>query len=114
MFSISTPISAWLVVCLSGALEIVFSVAMQFSDAYTRLLPSLLSIAAGVLSVWLMSTTLRVLPLGTAYAVWAGIGTAGTALVGIVWFGEPASLGRLACMSAVIAGIVGLQLQSVA
>lgn len=114
MPSINTPLSAWLVVCLSGLLEIVFSVSMQFSDAYTRLLPSLLSIAAALLSVWLMSTTLRVLPLGTAYAVWAGIGAAGTALVGIVWLGEPASFGRLACIGAVIAGIVGLQMQSLA
>lgn len=114
MFSISTPFSAWLVVGLSGMLEIVFSVSMKFSDGYTRLASGALSMAAAVLSVWLMSLTLKVLPLGTAYAVWAGIGAAGTALVGIVWLGEPATAGRLACMGAVIAGIVGLQLQGIA
>lgn len=114
MFSISTPSSAWLVVGLSGALEIVFSVAMKFSEGYTRWAPGALSIAAAVLSVWLMSLTLKVLPLGAAYAVWAGIGAAGTAVVGVIWLGEPATAGRLACMGAVIAGIVGLQLQGVA
>lgn len=114
MFSVNTPFSAWLVVGLSGLLEIAFSVAMKFSDGYTRLLPSVLSMAAAVLSVWLMSLTLKVLPLGTAYAVWAGIGAAGTAVVGVIWLGEPATAGRLACMGAVIVGTVGLQLQGVA
>jgi quaternary ammonium compound-resistance protein SugE len=111
---VTTPLAAWLVVLASGTLEIVFAIAMKFSDGYSKPLPSVVSIAAGVASVWLMSTTLKVLPLGTAYAVWAGIGTAGTALVGIVAFGEPATAARLACMAAIVAGIVGLQLQGAA
>lgn len=108
---VTSASSAWAVVLLSGALEVLFSVAMKLSDGYTKLAASLVSVAAGLLSVWLMSLTLKALPLGTAYAVWAGIGAAGTAIVGIVWFDEPASVGRIACIGAVVAGIVGLQLQ---
>jgi len=109
MISITNSFAAWTVVLLSGLLEIVFSVAMKLSDSYTRLIPSALSIIAAIMSVWLMSFTLKILPLGTAYAVWAGIGATGTALVGLIWFHEPASLGRILCIGLVIAGIVGLQ-----
>ncbi|HTR05858.1 MAG TPA: multidrug efflux SMR transporter [Paraburkholderia sp.] len=111
MISITNSLAAWTVVLASGLLEVVFSVAMKWSDSYTRLVPSALSIIAAMMSVWLMSFTLKILPLGTAYAVWAGIGAAGTALVGLIWFHESASLGRLLCVGLVIAGIVGLQFQ---
>jgi quaternary ammonium compound-resistance protein SugE len=111
MISITNSLAAWAVVLLSGLLEIVFSVAMKLSDGYTKLVSSALSIVAAIMSVWLMSFTLKILPLGTAYAVWAGIGAAGTAVVGLIWFHEPASLGRLMCVGLVIAGIVGLQFQ---
>ena len=111
MISITNPFAAWTVVLASGLLEIVFSVAMKLSDSYTRLVPGVLSIVAAIMSVWLMSFTLKILPLGTAYAVWAGIGAAGTALVGLIWFHEPVSLGRILCIGLVIAGIVGLQFQ---
>jgi quaternary ammonium compound-resistance protein SugE len=111
MISITNSLVAWTVVLVSGLLEIVFSVAMKLSDSYTRLVPSALSIVAAKMSVWLMSFTLTILPLGTAYAVWAGIGAAGTAVVGLIWFHEPASFGRLLCVGLVIAGIVGLQFQ---
>ena len=84
---------------------------MKLSESYTRILPSAVSIVAAVLCVWIMSFSLKVLPLGTAYAVWAGIGSAGTAVVGIVWFHEPVLLGRLVCIALVVGGIVGLQLQ---
>ena len=80
MISITNSLAAWTVVLASGLLEVVFSVAMKLSDSYTRLVPSALSIIAAMMSVWLMSFTLKILPLGTAYAVWAGIGAAGTAL----------------------------------
>lgn len=109
MIAISSSIAAWAIVLASGLLEIVFSVSMKLSDSYTKLVPGAISIVAAVASVSLMSVTLKVLPLGTAYAVWAGIGAAGTAAVGIVWFHEPASAGRLLCMALVVAGIVGLQ-----
>lgn len=104
-----TPLAAWSLVLVSGVLEVVFSVTMKWSDGYTRPAMSVMSVGAAVLSVWLMSLTLRLLPLGTAYAVWAGIGAAGTAVVGVLWLGEPASLARLACIALIVAGIVGLQ-----
>ncbi len=101
--------AAWLLVLVSGVLEVVFSVTLKWSEGFGRPGMSALSVAAAVLSVWLMSLTLKILPLGTAYAVWAGIGAAGTALVGMVWLGESTSLARLACIAMVIIGIVGLQ-----
>ena len=112
MFSIDTRTSAWLVLLLAGVLEVGFSVALKLSDGYTRWVPTVLSLSAAFLSLWLMSLTLRVLPLGTAYAVWAGIGAIGTAVVGIAWFGESSDPVRLACVSAIVAGIVGLQLRA--
>ncbi|MEJ6000177.1 DMT family transporter [Paucibacter soli] len=85
---------------------------MKLSDSFTRPLPSVISVVAAILSVWLMSLTLRILPVGTGYAVWAGIGAAGTAVVGMLFFQEPANLARIACIGMVVAGIVGLQLQT--
>jgi quaternary ammonium compound-resistance protein SugE len=112
MSPIENSTSAWLVVLASGLLEIVFSVSMKLSDGYTKPLASAISVVAAILSVWLMSLTLRVIPVGTAYAVWAGIGAAGTAGVGMLFFHEPAGLVRIACVSLVVAGIVGLQLNA--
>jgi quaternary ammonium compound-resistance protein SugE len=101
-----------LIIMASGLLEVVFSVGMKLSDSYTRLVPSVLSIAAAILSVWLMSLTLKVIPVGAACVVWAGIGAAGTAIVGMPFFQEPASLARIGCIGLVVVGIVGLQLQA--
>ena len=112
MPAITNATSAWLVILASGLLEIAFSVSMKLAESFTRLVPSVVSVAAAILSVWLMSLTLRVIPVGTAYAVWAGIGAAGTAVVGMLLFQEPATLARIACIGLVVAGIVGLQLQA--
>jgi quaternary ammonium compound-resistance protein SugE len=110
MPAITNTSSAWLLILVSGALEIAFSVSMKLSDGYTRLVPSIVSVGAAILSVWLMGLTLKAIPVGTAYAVWAGIGAAGTAVVGMLFFHEPATVARIACMGLVVAGIVGLQL----
>ena len=112
MFTISSVSTAWGVVLLSGLLEILFSVSLKLSEGFAKPLPATLSVAAGLLSVWLMSTTLKQIPLGTAYAVWAGIGAAGTALVGLTFFNESAAFARLGCIGLVVIGIVGLQLLS--
>lgn len=112
MLAITNTTSAWLIILASGVLEIIFSVSMKLSDSFTKPAPSVLSIASAILSVWLMSLTLKVIPVGTAYAVWAGIGAAGTAFAGMVFFHEPANLARIACIGLVVAGIVGLQLQT--
>ena len=114
MLILTSTTSAWLVILASGLLEIAFSVSMKLSDSFTRMVPSALSVVAAILSVWLMSLTLRVVPVGTAYAVWAGIGAAGTAIVGMLFFQEPANLARIGCIGLVVAGIVGLQLQAAA
>lgn len=114
MLAITNSTSAWLLILISGLLEIAFSVSMKLSDSYTRLVPSALSVLAAVLSVWLMSLTLKVIPVGTAYAVWAGIGAAGTAIAGMLFFHESASPARILCIGMVVAGIVGLQLLSTA
>ena len=110
MLAITNTTSAWLLILVSGFLEIAFSVSMKLSDSYTRFVPSVVSIGAAILSVWLMSLTLKAIPVGTAYAVWAGIGAAGTAVVGMLFFQEPAMLARIICIGLVVAGIVGLQL----
>lgn len=112
MPAITNLTTAWLLILVSGLLEIVFSVTMKLSDGYTKLIPTVISIASAILSVWLMGLTLKVIPVGTAYAVWAGIGAAGTALVGMLLFQEPANAGRIICIGLVAAGIAGLQLQS--
>ncbi len=101
---------AWLVIAVSGLFEVAFSVALKYSDGFTRPLYSLVALAAGAVSVWLVATTLQILPVGTAYAVWAGIGAVGTALVGLVFLGESADPLRLASITLVVVGIVGLQL----
>lgn len=114
MLSLTTPFAAWTAVIVSGLLEIVFAVAMKYSEGFTRLWPSVLSITTGLLSVWLIGLSMKLLPVGTAYAVWSGIGAVGATLIGILWLQEPANALRLACVGAIIVGIVGLQLQEAA
>jgi len=114
MPAITNTTSAWLLILVSGLLEIAFSVSMKLSDGYTRPVPSIVSVVAAILSVCLMGLTLKAIPVGTAYAVWAGIGAAGTAVVGMLLFHEPATLARIGCIGLVAAGIVGLQLQGAA
>jgi quaternary ammonium compound-resistance protein SugE len=101
---------AWSLLFLAGLFEIVWAVGLKYADGLTRLWPSLLTGAAMIASVVLLGLALRTLPLGTAYAVWTGIGTIGTALFGILLFGEPATAARLLCIAAIAGGIAGLKL----
>lgn len=100
----------WLMLVVAGVFEVVWALAMKSSQGFTRLWPSILTLAAMAVSVGLLALALKGLPVGSAYAVWTGIGAAGTALMGIVIFGEPASAWRLACVGLIVAGIVGLRL----
>lgn len=100
----------WLLLVVAGVFEVVWALAMKSSQGFTRLWPSVLTLAAMAVSVGLLALALKGLPVGSAYAVWTGIGAAGTALMGIVIFGEPASAWRLACVGLIVAGIVGLRL----
>lgn len=101
---------AWGILFLAGLLEIGWAVGLKYTDGFTRLWPSVGTGAALVASMALLGVALRTLPLGTAYAVWTGIGTIGTAVLGIALFGEPAGAMRLACIALIVAGIVGLKL----
>ena len=98
----------------AGVFEVVWAVAMKYSHGFTKPLPSLITVAAMAASMALLSFSLKSLPLGTAYAVWTGVGAVGTALVGIVVFGEPATTVRIACLVLIFAGIAGLKFFSAA
>jgi Membrane transporters of cations and cationic drugs len=100
----------WLVLVIAGLLEVVWAVGLKYTDGFTRLWPSVATLTAMALSMILLGLAVRALPLGTAYAVWTGIGTVGTVIVGILLFGEPASFIRLFCILLIVSGIIGLKL----
>ena len=100
---------AWVYLFLAGLLEIAWALGLKYTDGFTRLTPSVLTVAAMVGSFVLLGQALRVLPIGTAYAIWTGIGAVGTAILGIILFGEPRDLPRLLCIVLIVAGIVGLK-----
>ena len=101
---------AWVILFVAGLFEVAWAVGLKWSAGFTRFWPSVFTVAAMAISLGLLGLALRSLPLGTAYAVWTGIGAVGTVLVGVVWFGDPATAGRLACVGLILAGIVGLKL----
>jgi quaternary ammonium compound-resistance protein SugE len=101
---------AWAVLLAAGLLEICWAIGLKYTEGFTRLIPSVLTLAAMAGSILLLGLALKTLPIGTAYAVWTGIGAVGTAILGIFLFGEPASVLRLASIGLIVAGIVGLKL----
>jgi quaternary ammonium compound-resistance protein SugE len=103
---------AWTLLSIAGVLEIAFALCMKMSDGFTRLVPALFTIAAGLSSVFLLSLSLRTLPVGTGYAVWTGIGAAGTAIFGVLFLGDSPSPMRLLCIIAILSGVIGLRLVS--
>jgi quaternary ammonium compound-resistance protein SugE len=100
---------AWVVLVVAGIFEIGWAVGLKYAAGFTRLWPSVFVAVSLALSMGLLGVALRTLPLGTAYAVWTGIGTVGTAVLGIALFREPATAARLACMGLIVAGIAGLK-----
>lgn len=100
----------WLILILAGVLEMMWAVGLKYTDGLTRLWPTVFTGVTLALSVGLLALAVRDLPLGTAYAVWTGIGTVGTVIVGILLFGESMAVLRLLCIGAIVAGIVGLKL----
>ncbi|MCD9031210.1 quaternary ammonium compound efflux SMR transporter SugE [Luteimonas sp. Y-2-2-4F] len=102
----------WIVLLFAGLFEIVWAVGLKYTEGFTRLWPTLGTFAAMAASFLLLSRAMTALPLGTAYAVWVGIGAVGTALVGIAVLGEPASAGRIASIGLIVAGVIGLKLAS--
>ena len=100
---------AWIHLLVAGILEIVWAIGMKYSAGFSRLWPSVITVVAALASFYYLSLALHTLPLGTAYAVWTGIGAVGTALLGILLFGESVSALRLACILLIVGGILGLK-----
>jgi quaternary ammonium compound-resistance protein SugE len=103
---------AWLLLGIAGAFEIAFALGMKWSEGFTRLGPASFTVATGLSSVFLLSYSLRTLPVGTAYAVWTGIGAAGTAILGMALLGDSTSPVRILCIALILAGVIGLKLVS--
>jgi quaternary ammonium compound-resistance protein SugE len=103
---------AWLLLSAAGVLEIAFAFAMKHSEGFTRPLPAALTVVSGLASVCLLSISLRTLPMGTGYAVWTGIGAAGTAVTGMLLLGESAAPMRIVCLLLILAGVAGLKILS--
>jgi quaternary ammonium compound-resistance protein SugE len=102
----------WLHLIIAGLLEVAWAVALKQTEGWTRLWPSVITALLMIASFFFLSLALRSLPIGTAYAIWTGIGAVGTALIGIFVFGEPRTAARLVCIVLIVAGIVGLKLTS--
>jgi quaternary ammonium compound-resistance protein SugE len=103
---------AWVILCIAGLFEIGWAIGLKYTDGFTRLWPSLATAAAMIVSLALLGLALKSLPVGTAYAVWTGVGAVGTALLGMLLFNEPVQAARLASIGLIVAGIVGLKLVS--
>ena len=101
---------AWTLLIIAGLFEVGWAIGLKYTEGFSRLVPSLWTVAAMAVSFILLSIALKTLPVGTAYAVWTGIGAVGTAALGIYLFGEPATAARLASIGLIVAGIVGLKL----
>jgi len=103
---------AWMLLFVAGLLEVGWAIGLKYTDGFTKLWPCIFTIASMVISVVLLGIAMKSLPVGTSYAVWVGVGAVGTAILGIVLFGESAAPGRLVSLGLIVAGIVGLKLAS--
>ena len=101
---------AWLILFVAGVVEIVFALSLKYNEGFTRLIPSLITLASGGASLYLLMVAIKFLPVGTAYAVWTGMGAVGVAILGIVLFKESVDLYRILSISLVVIGIIGLKL----
>ena len=101
---------AWVYLIIAGILEVVWALGMRRTEGFTRLWPSVFTIGFMVLSFYLLALAMRSLPAGTAYAIWTGIGAAGTVILGMIYFGEPRDVGRIVCVALILGGVLGLKL----
>jgi quaternary ammonium compound-resistance protein SugE len=101
---------SWLYLLLAGILEIVWAIGLKYTEGFTRLWPSVITIAVAWLSFYLLALAVKTIPVGTGYAIWTGIGAAGVAILGMMLFGEPATIARMFFLALIIAGIIGLKL----
>lgn len=102
----------WIYLLLAGLFEIGFALGLKYSEGFTRLWASIGTVVAAGISLWLLTQAMKQVPIGTAYAVWTGIGAMGVAVLGIVLFNDSASPARLACVALIVAGVIGLKLAS--
>lgn len=103
---------AWICLLIAALFEVIWAVGLKFTAGLTRLWPSVFTVVASIVSFVLLAQATKTLPVGTSYAIWTGIGAAGTAALGILWFGESASVARLVCIALIVIGVVGLKLVS--
>lgn len=103
----------WIILIIAGLLEVTWAVGLKYTHGFTKLMPTLWTLTAMLGSIGMLGLALRTLPLGTAYAIWTGIGTVGTVIYGIIVLHEPASALRLACIAMIIGGIIGLKFTTV-
>lgn len=103
---------AWVWLVIAGLFEVGWAIGLKYTDGFTRPWPTAWTVAAMIVSVSLLGLAMKTLPVGTAYAVWTGIGAVGTVLLGMILFGDPATVARLFCIGLILAGIVGLKLAS--
>lgn len=103
---------AWTYLLIAGVLEVVWAIGLKFAQGFTQFWASVFTIVAMVASFWCLARAVQTIPLGTAYAVWTGIGVLGTATIGMVWFSEPRDALRIGCIALILCGIVGLKLLS--
>ena len=103
---------SWIILFIAGLLEVVWAIGLKYTHGFTRLTPSVITVSAMIVSIVLLSWAMRSLPVGTAYAVWTGIGAVGAAITGILLLGESASQARIASLALIVAGIIGLKLST--
>ena len=103
---------AWIYLLVAGLFEVVWAIGLKYTEGWTRLWPSVGTLAAMVVSFWCLSQSLRSIPIGTGYAIWTGIGAVGAAALGIVLFGDSASWPRLLCIGLIVCGVIGLKMVS--
>ena len=103
---------AWIYLIIAGLFECGWAIGLKYTDGFTRLMPSILTVAAMAISFWLLSTAMKTIPVGTAYAVWTGIGAVGVAIMGMILFGESRDVFRITSLVLIISGIIGLKLGS--
>jgi quaternary ammonium compound-resistance protein SugE len=103
---------SWLILVLAGLFEIGWAIGLKYTEGFTKLWPTVGTVASMVVSLGLLGVAMKSLPVGTAYAVWVGVGAVGTAILGIVLLGEPANAGRMVSLGLIVAGIIGLKLAS--
>src|SRR5262245_29685277 len=103
---------AWIYLFIAGLFEVGWAIGLKYTEGFSRLLPSAITVSAMIVSLVLLAQALKSIPIGTGYAVWTGIGAAGTAIIGMAFFGESRQLARIFCIVLIVAGVVGLRLVS--